>query len=247
MSTAAETAPLTGLLRALIQAGGPVSVARFMALSAGHPKHGYYMRRRDPFGAAGDFTTAPEISQMFGELVGVAQRVPQPHAGDRAPLGQRLRETAEHLGQDDSRVSAGPHQGASGERGERATQPGVPRQPPDRVEGRPHRGKQVGAGVAVGNGEYVEPVDLIPVLGERGAARCRPAAHRGLVQRFEHHRQSLLTYAGTCSPAPAPAGYREQPTKQAARQSTPVTVSGVEPAKAPSCPYYGRPGSDPGS
>lgn len=40
----------------------------FMALVLGHPEHGYYMCR-DPFGAAGDFTTAPEISQMFGEMI----------------------------------------------------------------------------------------------------------------------------------------------------------------------------------
>ncbi len=45
-------------------------VSRFMALALGHPRHGYYMTR-DPLGAAGDFTTAPEISQMFGELVGL--------------------------------------------------------------------------------------------------------------------------------------------------------------------------------
>lgn len=42
---------------------------RFMDLALGHPVHGYYMTR-DPFGRAGDFTTAPEISQMFGEVIG---------------------------------------------------------------------------------------------------------------------------------------------------------------------------------
>jgi SAM-dependent MidA family methyltransferase len=41
-----------------------------MALALGHPTLGYYTTR-DPFGAAGDFTTAPEISQMFGELIGL--------------------------------------------------------------------------------------------------------------------------------------------------------------------------------
>jgi len=43
---------------------------RYMQLCLGHPRHGYYMTR-DPFGAEGDFTTAPEISQMFGELIGL--------------------------------------------------------------------------------------------------------------------------------------------------------------------------------
>lgn len=49
---------------------GPLSVAAFMAEALGHPRFGYYMRQ-DPFGVSGDFTTAPEISQMFGELVGL--------------------------------------------------------------------------------------------------------------------------------------------------------------------------------
>ena len=62
--------PLHAELTRLIAVEGPISVARYMALCLGDPRHGYYMTR-DPFGIGGDFTTAPEISQMFGELVGL--------------------------------------------------------------------------------------------------------------------------------------------------------------------------------
>ena len=58
------------LLVGLIKADGPMSLARYMELCLGHPRFGYYMTR-DPFGQTGDFITAPEISQMFGELVGI--------------------------------------------------------------------------------------------------------------------------------------------------------------------------------
>ncbi len=62
--------PLERIIHARIRDEGPLGVADFMALALGHPRHGYYITR-DPFGAAGDFTTAPEISQMFGELLGL--------------------------------------------------------------------------------------------------------------------------------------------------------------------------------
>ncbi|MEO6041732.1 MAG: SAM-dependent methyltransferase, partial [Croceibacterium sp.] len=52
--------------RRLIAAHGPISVARFMGEANAH-----YYASRDPLGAAGDFVTAPEISQMFGELIGL--------------------------------------------------------------------------------------------------------------------------------------------------------------------------------
>ena len=52
------------------RADGPMTVADYMALCLGDPEHGYYMRR-EPFGRAGDFVTAPEVSQMFGELIGL--------------------------------------------------------------------------------------------------------------------------------------------------------------------------------
>lgn len=57
-------------LAALIRANGPISVEAFMQHALYDPAHGYY-RQRQPLGAAGDFITAPEISQMFGELIGL--------------------------------------------------------------------------------------------------------------------------------------------------------------------------------
>lgn len=52
----------------MIETSGPLSIADYMAHCLFDPKHGYY-KSREPFGASGDFITAPEISQMFGELI----------------------------------------------------------------------------------------------------------------------------------------------------------------------------------
>lgn len=62
--------PIEAILRTEIAASGPVTVARFIDLCLGHPRHGYY-HSRDPLGTSGDFTTAPEISQLFGEMLGI--------------------------------------------------------------------------------------------------------------------------------------------------------------------------------
>lgn len=61
---------LLEIIKDRIRTEGPMDLGEYMALCLSHPQHGYYMTR-DPFGAAGDFTTAPEISQLFGEMIGV--------------------------------------------------------------------------------------------------------------------------------------------------------------------------------
>jgi SAM-dependent MidA family methyltransferase len=62
---------LEAIVRRQIIGTGPMSLHDYMALCLGHPEHGYYTTR-DPLGASGDFTTAPEVSQMFGELLGLS-------------------------------------------------------------------------------------------------------------------------------------------------------------------------------
>jgi NADH dehydrogenase [ubiquinone] 1 alpha subcomplex assembly factor 7 len=70
LSASTGTTELGRLIARRIALTGPISVAAFMAEALGHPRLGYY-RRSMPLGSAGDFTTAPEVSQMFGELVGI--------------------------------------------------------------------------------------------------------------------------------------------------------------------------------
>ena len=61
---------LERIIRDIIAAQGPISLAAYMELALQHPEYGYY-RVREPVGRDGDFITAPEISQMFGEMIGV--------------------------------------------------------------------------------------------------------------------------------------------------------------------------------
>ena len=62
--------PLEAEIRRRIESAGSLPVWQYMELCLTHPEHGYYCTRA-PIGASGDFTTAPEISQMFGELIGL--------------------------------------------------------------------------------------------------------------------------------------------------------------------------------
>jgi SAM-dependent MidA family methyltransferase len=81
------TTALGEKIKTIIRANGPISVTDYFALCLADPEHGYY-RAREPFGIAGDFVTAPEVSQLFGEMIGVFMV----HAWQRhgTPAGVRL-------------------------------------------------------------------------------------------------------------------------------------------------------------
>lgn len=64
------TTALADKIKALIRTGGPISVTDYFSLCLADPQHGYY-QTRSPFGIEGDFITAPEVSQLFGEMIGV--------------------------------------------------------------------------------------------------------------------------------------------------------------------------------
>ena len=85
------SAGLAATIARRIRREGPLSLAAYMAIALHDPEAGYYATR-DPFGAAGDFITAPEISQIFGELIGACvidfwQRIGRPDPVILAELG----------------------------------------------------------------------------------------------------------------------------------------------------------------
>ena len=72
-SPGAKSNPLKEVIKNELRAsaGVPMSLARFMELGLHHPQHGYYSTKDKIFNKGGDFTTSPEISQMFGESLGI--------------------------------------------------------------------------------------------------------------------------------------------------------------------------------
>ncbi|WP_375658772.1 class I SAM-dependent methyltransferase [Bartonella sp. MR30HLJHH] len=57
-------------IKEIITRNGPITVSQYMALALTDPQFGYY-QTQNPFGRTGDFITAPEISQLFGEMIGI--------------------------------------------------------------------------------------------------------------------------------------------------------------------------------
>ncbi len=86
-----DTRSLGDIIDMQLSQTGPMSLATYMSLALTHPRSGYYTGT-DPLGAKGDFITAPEISQMFGELVGfflvnLWQQLDQPKSFTLLELG----------------------------------------------------------------------------------------------------------------------------------------------------------------
>src|SRR2546429_9401550 len=80
-----EASPLLAILRARIEREGPMPVDAFMHTCLTHPEHGYWSSAQT-IGTGGDFITAPEISQVFGELIGLWCVVVWQSMGSPAPV-----------------------------------------------------------------------------------------------------------------------------------------------------------------
>ena len=83
LSQTSQASALFNTITSQIEQNGPISLANYIGLALGDADHGYY-RKQDPFGADGDFTTAPEISGLFGEMCGLYLA----HIADLSDLGQ---------------------------------------------------------------------------------------------------------------------------------------------------------------
>lgn len=79
------TTPLAEKIKAIILANGPISVTDYFSLCLADPEYGYY-KTREPFGRSGDFITAPEISQLFGEMMGIFLVQAWQRHGEPAPV-----------------------------------------------------------------------------------------------------------------------------------------------------------------
>ena len=90
-----ERSPLEIEIRRRIATAGPMPVAEYMALCLLDRQHGYYVTR-DPLGARGDFTTAPEVSQMFGELIGLGGHCVDADGHTRECAADRARSRARY-------------------------------------------------------------------------------------------------------------------------------------------------------
>lgn len=77
--------PLSSKILRQIAATGPMTLADYMQICLLDPEHGYYTTA-SPFGTQGDFITAPEISQMFGEMIGLALAQSWMDQGSPAPF-----------------------------------------------------------------------------------------------------------------------------------------------------------------
>jgi NADH dehydrogenase [ubiquinone] 1 alpha subcomplex assembly factor 7 len=82
---AEPASPLLARLRETIARDGPMPLDRYMQACLGDPEHGYWQRAAT-IGGQGDFVTAPEISQVFGELIGLWSALAWERMGRPAPL-----------------------------------------------------------------------------------------------------------------------------------------------------------------